>query len=126
MNARVKEKWLAALRSGEFTQAREYLRNRFVWGYGYCCLGVLCEVYRRETDDGEWDDGSFWTEDGSGGDTTLPIQVWRWAGLEDEHAPLPQFVVYDPMRNAADNLVMLNDFARWDFNQIADVIEQQL
>ena len=35
-----KEKWLSALRSGEYTQAREAL-----WvGNGYCCLGVACKV----------------------------------------------------------------------------------
>lgn len=32
------EKWLAALRSGEYKQGREALRSR---DGGYCCLGVL-------------------------------------------------------------------------------------
>ena len=41
-----KEKWLSALRSGEYTQAREAL-----WvGNGYCCLGVACKVAKQIED----------------------------------------------------------------------------
>jgi len=40
----------AALRSGEFEQHRGSLRD----DHGYCCLGVACELYRRETGVGEW------------------------------------------------------------------------
>jgi hypothetical protein len=40
MNPELKQKWLAALRSGEYKQARGYLKTEF----GYCCLGVLCDV----------------------------------------------------------------------------------
>ena len=36
----LKQKWIAALRSGEYPQTRRTLHN----GDGYCCLGVLCEV----------------------------------------------------------------------------------
>lgn len=32
--------WIAALRSGNYTQERGSLQNHF----GYCCLGVACEV----------------------------------------------------------------------------------
>jgi hypothetical protein len=37
MNQVIKEKWVAALRSGEYKQTKGYLRNK----KGYCCLGVL-------------------------------------------------------------------------------------
>jgi hypothetical protein len=40
MNKIVKKKWLNALRSGEYKQTSECLRD----SNGYCCLGVLCEV----------------------------------------------------------------------------------
>lgn len=33
-------KWINALRSGEYKQANGALQNE----YGYCCLGVLCEI----------------------------------------------------------------------------------
>lgn len=34
------ERWLTALRSGRYRQAR----CRLATGTGYCCLGVLCEI----------------------------------------------------------------------------------
>src|SRR5262245_26699265 len=40
MNAGLKAKWLAALRSGDYKQGHDWLRFR----NRYCCLGVLCEV----------------------------------------------------------------------------------
>lgn len=47
MKAEVKQKWLGALRGGEFRQAQQALKK---WGRdtkpSYCCLGVLCEVAR--------------------------------------------------------------------------------
>ncbi len=42
MNAELKQKWIAALRSGGWKQARGHLRRLNV--PEYCCLGVLCEV----------------------------------------------------------------------------------
>lgn len=45
MNAELKDKWLAALRSGEYQQTRSALKNED----GYCCLGVLAHVYS-----GDW------------------------------------------------------------------------
>ena len=40
MNEELKIKWLAALRSEDYTQGKDYLckNNKF------CCLGVLCDV----------------------------------------------------------------------------------
>lgn len=35
-----KEKWVAALRSGEYKQGTGYLKN----GNCYCCLGVACVI----------------------------------------------------------------------------------
>ncbi len=42
MDAELKQKWITALRSGEWKQTKSVLRRRFV--AEYCCLGVLCEV----------------------------------------------------------------------------------
>lgn len=42
MDATLKAKWIAALRSGKFKQGRGQLRK----GNEYCCLGVLCKVAR--------------------------------------------------------------------------------
>jgi len=44
------QKWIAALRSGEFKQTKDGLKE--LAGddsvVGHCCLGVACEVYLRE------------------------------------------------------------------------------
>lgn len=53
MDAELKAKWVKALRSGEFKQARGFLQK----DGGYCCLGVLCliagiSVDRLETQEG--------------------------------------------------------------------------
>ena len=46
MNPEVKQKWIDALRSGDYEQGSEKLRGV----NGYCCLGVLCDIYSREYD----------------------------------------------------------------------------
>ncbi len=55
MTPEVKERWAAALESGEYTQARERLRR---YGKQMCCLGVLCDLYDPEgwriVDSGTW------------------------------------------------------------------------
>jgi hypothetical protein len=40
MDAQLKKKWIDALRSGEYPQARGALTD----GEGFCCLGVLCKI----------------------------------------------------------------------------------
>lgn len=56
MKAELKEKWVAALRSGEYKQGKNLLHNRE--DNTFCCLGVLCKVmgasFRRfDTEDGD-------------------------------------------------------------------------
>jgi hypothetical protein len=40
----IRDKWLAALRSGEYKQTTSVLRRTISGEPKYCCLGVLCEV----------------------------------------------------------------------------------
>src|SRR5687767_3496429 len=71
MDPEVKARWVAALRSGEYQQARMRLRN----GDAMCCLGVLCNLY----DPSQWDDFAYGAELKTG----LPTaEVMRWAGFE--------------------------------------------
>lgn len=44
MDAKIKEKWVFALRSGEYTQGRNRLRD----DNSFCCLGVLCDLAAKE------------------------------------------------------------------------------
>lgn len=77
MNKEVKEKWVAALTSGEYKQGVGQLKtpdNR------YCCLGVLTELYRKETGIGEWDGNEFCgTSEPSC--SFLTDEVTKWAEL---------------------------------------------
>lgn len=47
MDAQMKARWVKALRSGKYRQARGVLRTSDAEGQTFCCLGVLCEVNNR-------------------------------------------------------------------------------
>ena len=44
MRRELRDKWVKALRSGEYKKARRFLENEG----NYCCLGVLCMVDNGE------------------------------------------------------------------------------
>lgn len=111
MNPEWKEKWVNALRSGKYKQARGYLRtgdNRF------CCLGVLCDVSNKV----EWlpvpcevlESTDYYRCNNSAGSFT-PEDILEMTGLT---------------LNDQDELVNLNDKVRYDFEEIADYIEANL
>lgn len=116
MNADVKEKWLAALRSGEFKQGKERLKN----GDTYCCLGVLTELYRREHG-GVWtDEDDFATSTSGRGQSKAlpPLSVQWWAELDDTNP-----IVLTP--TGPEPVASLNDQGS-TFSEIADLIEESL
>jgi hypothetical protein len=126
MKADIKTKWVAALLSNEYEQTTGVLRN----GDGFCCLGVLCDIYAQET-------GVEWfTVNGRdfgmhGADSVLPLEVRRWAGLADEHGGYVSVSKdYDEGEmttvDHTASLTELNDTWNYDFRQIADVIEEQM
>jgi hypothetical protein len=83
----VRDKWAARLESGRYEQAAGALRR----GDSYCCLGVLCDLYKAETGDGEWAvvDGTYYfTATGGRNSSALPIPVRDWAGLDDTNPRL--------------------------------------
>lgn len=107
MNANAK-KWVAALRSGEFKQGKCVLRDA---ENNHCCLGVACELYRREHG-GEWasvrDGFSFMSHS-----AITPFAVKEWLGLQDACG------VY-----AYGALTCDNDDGK-TFAEIADIIESE-
>jgi len=105
MNKRVKKMWIKALRSDEFKQGRDQLKNGRGKSATYCCLGVLCEVAKRE--------GVIRSYRGSSG--FLPFKVMWWAGLTQ----------MDPVMGRT-SAVKLNDTLRKTLSQIADRIEKHL
>lgn len=49
MNADIAKRWAAELRSGAFKQGTQNLKYEDCDSTYHCCLGVLCELYMRET-----------------------------------------------------------------------------
>lgn len=77
-------KVVAALRSGQYAQTKYRLRSKD----GYCCLGVACDIFLKETGQGQWK----WSEtsgcyafvlDGIMTYTELPEEVTDWVGFQD-------------------------------------------
>lgn len=73
---KVRKVWAKALLSGKYRQTQNALKDRD----GFCCLGVLCDLYRKEVD-GTWkkDEDGDWTFLKAHG--TPPDAVQKWAGL---------------------------------------------
>lgn len=133
MNDNVK-KWVEELRSGEHAQAQNKLKARVDSGpdapVGFCCLGVACDLYGRETGLGKWveeEDGTFMFV--SVGDEVmfsnqeefLPLPVMRWLGISENDGAFKKEVMIDDC-STHGSLVSLNDHS-YTFEQIADVIE---
>lgn len=57
MNRELRDRWVAALRSGKYTQGRRKLRN--TQNNTFCCLGVLCDL-----EDVHFDGDSYLFDDG--------------------------------------------------------------
>jgi hypothetical protein len=111
MNPQIKQKWVSALRSGEYQQTQERLRKED----GFCCLGVLCDLYIKENNvEWEIDEDDMYRYEKHF--TVLPPSVVEWAGVEDSN----------PYVNGGiGTLSGLNDRGS-TFEQIAYVIEEQL
>lgn len=122
MNPEIKEKWVAALRSGEYKQGRGTLKyTDRDDNAAYCCLGVLCEVAVKEgvlsspTTPAMYGDWYYGAEEEQ---SALPVVVQDWAGLTGPGRLLTSV-------EGAHSLIGLNDELRLSFEQIADVIEEQ-
>jgi hypothetical protein len=112
MNQQVKEKWLSALRSGDYQQTKSCLHK----GDRFCCLGVLCDLYGKEHNV-EWklvDAGIYYEFQDK--KAILPLSVRKWADI----------VSTDPYINSrSSTLGKLNDNGS-TFIEIADLIEEHL
>jgi hypothetical protein len=108
MKADIKAEWIKRLRSGQYVQGREVLRNE---KDEFCCLGVLCDIVAHD----KWfmHCGGEWAQpDGDGHRTAcLPVAVQAAVGFD-----------YDTVAV----LVYLNDAESKSFTEIADYIEENL
>ncbi len=139
MNPEIKQKWLNALRSGEYPQGRNSLRNI----NGFCCLGVLCDIYSKELN-------KSWTRYGADREVYAPfdelrdkVEEYDELHMDDESELLPQSVMnwaglesgspeveinndeFDGIGSLKRELALLNDEGE-TFATIADLIEQSL
>lgn len=95
------KKWVTALRSGEYEQARGAL----TLDGRYCCLGVACAISPIPAK--EWL-----------GRSLLPDEVRTWLGLSHEAGRYKR--VYKAAHLTSDN-----DERKLTFSEIADIIESE-
>lgn len=121
MDADLKAKWVAALRSGEYQQTTGALRKEG----GYCCLGVLCDVAGATWSRGDPND-RYWiaTYNGEREEGVLPGSLARAIFGAYEHQD-PRVIVYAGDRNHKTTLSVLNDDGK-TFAELANIIEEQL
>lgn len=138
MDQSIKEKWVEALRSGDYEQGTGALRqkNERTGTETFCCLGVLCDIVEDEID-GEWKEWSDVTYEFIAGPDTkwdhmtevLPNPVRDYAGLNDNE---PSVRVPDVTGDRTLSAVVtelndgLGEFSQHSFDEIADAIERSL
>jgi len=156
MKQAVMKRWVDALRSKKYKQTREQLRELDAKGKptnGFCCLGVLCDLFAKEHPDAKWLDREK-TEVAMKGRSTgcafsvqteivdsnkhefvsvgmLPKPVRLWAGIKNTCG---EFTLTDNVRKRdfrdspearfADSLSELNDAAGFNFAEIAAFVEK--
>ena len=114
MNPEIKERWLDALRSGEYQQGQNRLRQTKGDTVTYCCLGVLCDLHRKMTGLGQWDDDDYVVSTGHMR-SFLPDLVQYWADLNSNDPIIPSGAALSSFNH---------DFV--SFQQIAEIIENEL
>ncbi len=139
MKSEIKQKWLAALRSEEYKQTKHGLKRKLDDGsFGYCCLGVLCDIAIKENPDMKWDTNSHL----SCGDIGVQIygvdndpqnvltrKIADWAGLVERNPSITYTgtVIKDHGNDEGyESLATLNDHHGCSFKEIAQVIEEQI
>jgi hypothetical protein len=139
MKQDIKDKWVKALRSGEYKQGTGYLIKSSHDGNQceHCCLGVLCDLYLHENDaaltwnkefvedaDGVLEADELYTTEFTvaslyGTEFVLPHQVQEWAGLHEES---PAVHLRDGRLRM---LSELNDHDGYTFESLATLIEDR-
>jgi hypothetical protein len=112
MNEKVKQMWVTALTSGEFVQGQKRLMRNMGDHIEYCCLGVLCELHRREFNF-KWENEYYF-----GAFIILPLEVMAWAGLEEYNPDIK-------CNGDVTSLAHMNDIG-YSFTDIANMIEENL
>lgn len=131
MNPQVKEMWVNALLSDDYEQGTGNLKS----AKGFCCLGVLCDLYAQEHNE-EWQTSTsflgieeenlrstdYWYFQGES--EFLPGRVMDWAGL-NSNCPEIKFFDDEEELDYTNTVAELNDDGM-NFREIANLIQEQL
>lgn len=118
MDKHIAERWVQALRSGQYKQGVGELHPS---SKSYCCLGVLCDLYRIEQGKGEWvwqkqhTEWLFRVSDREQEVAVLPPTVCQWADMTSTEGAIT---------NVEEGLAALNDSGS-TFSELADLIEKK-
>lgn len=105
MTAEIKQKWIEALRSGNYKQGTGYLKaTDGTW----CCLGVLCDVLGRDVPAGDRVSPILMSAD--------PVYTACYTAIDEVLEGRPNSWFF----------IRLNDTENKSFKQIADYIEKIL
>lgn len=115
MNQEIKQRWITALRSGQYKHGIGNLKINDC----FCVLGILCDIHAQETGNTWEKEDGFARELYLGKYGELPEEVVEWAGLDGVS---PKVGAYD--------LTEINDLFRTSdgklFEHLASVIEDYL
>lgn len=112
MNAELKSKWIAALRSGEFEQTTGILQARDGDNkLSFCCLGVLCKIAHPDMADVN----------------TITVDKTSSPEVPIGYRKINMLVDGSDWGSAfMDTLIVMNDEERKNFSEIADFIEAKI
>jgi hypothetical protein len=111
MEASLKQKWIDALRSGEYEQGKQYLKSM---DNKFCCLGVLCDII----DNKKWE--TF--EKANSAKSFYPFTYEGYTGTLSNDMLKTTKINIVKMRFLMD----MNDVHDKTFAEIADYIEANL
>lgn len=114
MNPEIKERWAAAIESGEYPNGQHYLLKD-----GCCCyLGVLCEIARKEGVVKAFDIQGIARYGIAEETDCLPIEVFKWAGWDSYKYMDPKVGDY--------TVTYHNDILETDPQEMARLIREHL
>tara|TARA_R100001244_G_scaffold129809_3_gene101490 strand:- start:789 stop:1172 length:384 start_codon:yes stop_codon:yes gene_type:complete len=125
MKSNVKAKWIETLESGRYRQGHDQLKIPGTKNTKakYCCLGVLCNIYMKETGKGKWHSDGYFLLGDIEEETELPRTVKEWAGLNRTNPRIN-------INGESHDISELNDghifLKRRSFKEIAQLIREQI
>lgn len=113
MNKEIKEKWACALESGLYSQGTGLLKD---CDDRFCCLGVLTDLYLKET-------GKKWSDNCRNLGSRFSIQAYL-PGEVAEWAELGRVFFSAVPKIGGVSAITLNDTKKLSFKEIAALIRE--